>query len=84
MSESIKYAKIYSEYGLRKMLSQNNEEIIKKEKEYQEVCVGRKYNPLCTDGWKKEIQNDINYLKNNNKILEEALKIKIKNNKESE
>ena len=69
------YAEIYSEHGLKKMIEDNMQKIIESKKEHQEVCEGTKYNPLCADGWKTEIEKDIKRYENNIIKLEEALKI---------
>jgi hypothetical protein len=72
-----KYEDIYSEYGLRKMIEDTKETIKEKKKEYQEVCEGKRYNPLCADGWKREISNGIKEYENHILELEESLKIKL-------
>ncbi len=69
------YAKHYSIYGLESMIVDAKQEIIDKEKEYNEVEI--RYNPLCADGWRKEISKDIERLKNDIIEFEEALKNKL-------
>lgn len=70
------WAKIYSEYGLKSMIDETKKKIKESEKEYQEVCEGKRYNPLCADGWKKQIKSDIEDYEKHIAELEEALKIK--------
>jgi hypothetical protein len=71
-----KYAEYYSEYGLNQMIEDAKKKIEEKQKEYQEVCEGKRYNPACADWWKNDINEDIEYLKGQIEMCNEALIIK--------
>lgn len=70
------YAKIYSEQGLREFIKETEKEIKEKQKEYQDIYEGKRYNPLCRDSWLMVIQKDIDDLKKNLKEYKKALKVK--------
>jgi hypothetical protein len=70
------YADIYSEYGLKTMINNAKDKIEQLKKDYQEVCEGKRYNPLCKDEWERIIQENIKYYENDIKELEKALLIK--------
>jgi peptidoglycan hydrolase CwlO-like protein len=70
-----KYAEIYSEYGLKKMIQENLKEIQQKINDIYEVQAGRKWNPLCKDENIKILQEDIQRLGKDIKDFEEALLI---------
>jgi hypothetical protein len=74
-----KYAEYYSEYGLKKMIEVYTKDIENKKKEYNEV--EERYNPLCADGWRREIKEQINDLNNTIEELKYALKLKQEVNK---
>ena len=74
-----KYENINTEYGIRKMIEDTKAKIVESQKEYKEVCEGNRYNPLCAEGWKKQIQSDIKYDENHILDLEESLNIKLNN-----
>lgn len=72
-------SEIFSEVGLEEMIEEKKQKIKESEKEYQDVCEGKKYNPLCKEEWKKQIQQDISEYKNDILNYEAALEIKRKN-----
>ena len=69
------YAEIYSEQGLREFIKETEKEIKEKQKEYQAIYEGKRYNPLCRDSWLMVIQKDIDDLKKNLKEYKKALKV---------
>lgn len=71
-----RYAEIYSEKGLRNLIENYKQKIADKEKEFNEVK--ERYNPLCADGWRREINIQIKGYKNTLKELEKALEEKLK------
>ena len=76
------YAQIYSEYGLKEMIQDNKNKILEKQKKFQEICEGNRYDFLCANRRKKVIQEDIKCYENDIKELESALEIqkyKLKN-----
>lgn len=70
------YSRIFSKDGLIAMISGAKEELINKQKEYQDVYDGKKYNPKCRECWLKTIKEDIKNLENDIRDYEEALQIK--------
>lgn len=71
-----KWEDIYSEFGLREMIDENNKEIEELKVKYIAVEKGLLYNPLCKEENMGEIQKMISEKESLIVELQSALKVK--------